>query len=112
MIRKTHQKAFTLYTGLALLVGLLFITSMFIGPSTLSINAVWAALVAPDQSPSAIIVNQIRLPRTILAALVGATLGLAGSEMTEDMHCKQGAPCKVRPQHRLSKQQRYWQKGI
>jgi iron complex transport system permease protein len=81
MIRKTHQKTFTLYTGLALLVGLLFITSMFIGPSTLSINAVWAALVAPDQSPSAIIVNQIRLPRTILAALVGATLGLAGATL-------------------------------
>ena len=81
MIPKTHQKPLVLYAWLALLVGLLFITSMFIGPSTLSIKAVWAALTAPDQSPSTIIVSQIRLPRTILATLVGATLGLAGATL-------------------------------
>jgi iron complex transport system permease protein len=81
MNRKISQKPVTLYAGLTALVGLLFVTSFFVGPSAVSPGAIWHALVTPDQSPSAIIVHEIRLPRTILAALVGATLGLAGATL-------------------------------
>ena len=75
------RSGIALYAGLSALVAALFVASILIGPSSLSPGAVWYALTAPDQSPSAIIVHEIRLPRTILAALVGATLGIAGATL-------------------------------
>ncbi len=75
------RSGIALYAGLSALVAALFVASFLIGPSSLSPGAVWHALIAPDQSPSAIIVHEIRLPRTILAALVGATLGIAGATL-------------------------------
>lgn len=55
--------------------------SMVVGPVSLELPAIWQALVAPADSPSAIIVNEIRLPRTLLALTVGASLGLAGAAL-------------------------------
>ena len=75
------RSGIALYAGLSALVAALFVASILIGPSSLSPGAVWYALTAPDQLPSAIIVHEIRLPRTILAALVGATLGIAGATL-------------------------------
>ena len=71
----------TLYGMLTGAVLLLMIASFMIGPSALSPAAVWGALMAPDASPSAIIVQEIRLPRTLLAVMVGASLGLAGAAL-------------------------------
>jgi iron complex transport system permease protein len=71
----------SLYFGLTLAVLALFVVSLMTGPSALSVEEVWNALVAPDASPSAIIVREIRLPRTLLAILVGASLGLAGAAL-------------------------------
>nr|WP_051797628.1 iron chelate uptake ABC transporter family permease subunit [Catenuloplanes japonicus] len=50
--------------------------SRFIGPAE-----VWRVLWNDDGSPSAVIVHQLRLPRTALAIGVGAALGLAGTLM-------------------------------
>jgi iron complex transport system permease protein len=71
----------SLYFGLTLAVLALFVVSLMTGPSALSVEEVWNALVAPDAAPSAIIVREIRLPRTLLAILVGASLGLAGAAL-------------------------------
>ncbi len=70
-----------LYGFLALAVTGLAILSFMTGPSALSAGSVWSALVAPDASPSSIIVREIRLPRTLLAILVGASLGLSGAAL-------------------------------
>jgi iron complex transport system permease protein len=49
------------------------------GPSALSLREVVQALLAPDsQGPAADIVLRVRLPRVLLALLVGASLSVAG----------------------------------
>jgi iron complex transport system permease protein len=70
-----------LYAALSASVVLLAGLSLLIGPAWLTPDAVWQALVAPDDAPAAIIVREIRLPRTLLAGLVGASLGLAGAAL-------------------------------
>ncbi|HEX7883424.1 MAG TPA: iron chelate uptake ABC transporter family permease subunit, partial [Afipia sp.] len=63
---------------LAILVAALFAVSLMTGPAHFSPRTVAAALFS-DQGVASIIVRDIRLPRTILAALIGATFGLAGA---------------------------------
>lgn len=67
----------------ALVVALIAVAglSLMVGPAGLSPAAVWQALTVPDQAPAAIIVYEIRLPRTILGAMVGASLGLGGAAL-------------------------------
>ena len=64
----------------ALTIGLT-VMSFLTGPAGLSPGAVWQAVMAPDEAPASIIFWEIRLPRTVLAALVGASLGLAGAAL-------------------------------
>jgi iron complex transport system permease protein len=61
----------------ALVFGLAFL-SLMVGPAPLSPRAVIAALFEGD-GIAGIIVRDIRLPRTALAGLIGATFGLAGA---------------------------------
>lgn len=65
---------------LAVLVAALFTLSLMTGPAHFSPRAVATALVT-DQGVTSIIVRDIRLPRTLLAALIGATFGLAGASL-------------------------------
>ena len=51
-----------------------------VGPAGLSPRAAIAGLFSGD-GPAGIIVRDIRLPRTLLAALIGATLGLSGAAL-------------------------------
>src|SRR5690349_23092660 len=51
-----------------------------VGPAGLSPRAAVAGLFSGD-GPAGIIVRDIRLPRTLLAALIGATLGLSGAAL-------------------------------
>lgn len=63
-------------------VALSALLALGIGPVDIAPGRVWALLT--DQaatSPEAVIVRSIRLPRVVLAVLVGATLGLAGAVM-------------------------------
>jgi iron complex transport system permease protein len=65
-----------------LLAGLcvaLFMGSLLTGPGSLNPLAALAALVGSDATPAAIIMQEIRLPRAVLAVLTGASLGLAGA---------------------------------
>lgn len=69
------------YGVLAAMVIVFTAMSFLTGPVGLSPAAVWQAIIVPDEAPAAIIFWEIRLPRTILAALVGASLGLAGAAL-------------------------------
>src|SRR5437764_1030655 len=51
-----------------------------VGPAGLSPRAALAGLVS-GEGPAGVIVRDIRLPRTLLAALIGATLGLSGAAL-------------------------------
>ncbi len=66
--------------ALAVVVAALFVMSLLTGPAHFSFRAVAGALVS-DQGVTSIIVRDIRLPRTLLALLIGATFGLAGASL-------------------------------
>ena len=58
------------------------VVSLALGPVRLSIGEVWTSLVNPGrlspESPAAVIVREARLPRVLLAGLVGLSLSIAG----------------------------------
>jgi iron complex transport system permease protein len=66
---------------LVLLALALFVLSLGLGPVRLSPGEVAAALFAGPEETNRIIVAEIRLPRAILAASIGAMLGLAGAAL-------------------------------
>ena len=70
-----------LYTAILVFLFCLIVLSMMVGSVSLSGAEIWRAFIQPDVSASAIIVHEIRLPRTILAVLVGGTLGLSGAAL-------------------------------
>jgi iron complex transport system permease protein len=69
-----------LVVALAALVLALAFLSLMVGSAPLSPRAVLAALFDGD-GIAGIIVRDIRLPRTLLAGLIGATFGLAGAAL-------------------------------
>ncbi len=66
--------------SLAILVVLLFAMSLAIGPANLSLRTTLMALLNGN-GVEGLIVRDIRLPRTILCVLVGATFGVAGAAL-------------------------------
>ncbi len=64
--------------GLALLV-LLACVSLLAGRVWLSPQEIIAGLLDPASSLAGLVIEEVRLPRTLLAILVGASLGLAGA---------------------------------
>jgi iron complex transport system permease protein len=60
---------------------LLCLLSVWLGSKEISFGAVWQVLWHDDGSADAVIIHSVRLPRTLLAVLVGAGLGLAGCVM-------------------------------
>jgi len=79
-VNATGRKDIKLNMALAALVAALGVLSLTVGPAALSPRAVLAALIDGDGIPG-IIVRDIRLPRTLLAGLIGATFGLAGAAL-------------------------------
>src|SRR5438552_13325146 len=75
-----HHSALYLTIALATLIVMLALASLMAGPAGLSPRAALAGLFSGD-GPAGIIVRDIRLPRTLLAALIGATLGLSGAAL-------------------------------
>src|SRR3982075_661196 len=67
--------------GLVVLVVLLALISLGIGPVRLSPLAVIEALFGGGSDVQQVIVQEIRLPRTILAFAIGAILGLSGAAL-------------------------------
>jgi iron complex transport system permease protein len=66
--------------ALAALIALLALASLMVGPAGLSPREVLAGLIGGDGA-AGIIVRDIRLPRTLLALLIGGTFGLAGAAL-------------------------------
>ena len=65
--------------GLALLVALLFAASLFTGPAGLDIATSFDGLFLGGNEAARLVMQEIRLPRAILGAMIGATLGLSGA---------------------------------
>jgi len=69
-----------LVAGLGLLL-LAMLASVLFGAADISPPTVWNALVAPDGSSNHLIIRTLRVPRALIAALVGAALAVAGAIM-------------------------------
>ncbi|MGO4525764.1 FecCD family ABC transporter permease [Microvirga sp. 2MCAF35] len=64
--------------GLIALLGCLSIASLVVGPAPVTVSVALKALVT-EQAAASIVVREIRLPRTLLALLVGWIFGLSGA---------------------------------
>jgi len=51
------------------------------GPADVSMSAVWGALIGSGDATAAVIVRELRLPRALLAFLVGGSLALTGAAL-------------------------------
>lgn len=60
-------------------LSLLLVASVMWGSRTVPAPEVWSALLVSDGSTDAIVVRELRMPRTLLGLLVGAALGMAGA---------------------------------
>lgn len=66
---------------LAMLLAAAGFLSMLIGPAGVGFNELVRGIGGQERGAAWIIMSEIRLPRTILAVMVGATLGLAGAAL-------------------------------
>lgn len=62
--------------ALALLLALLL--SVMLGATDIALRQATALLLHPDDSTESLVIHSLRLPRTLVAALAGAGLGVAG----------------------------------
>jgi iron complex transport system permease protein len=79
-VNSTRQNGWYLVAGLAAIILVLAVLSLMVGPAGLSPRAALAGLF-DGEGTAGIIVRSIRLPRTALALLIGATLGLSGAAL-------------------------------
>jgi iron complex transport system permease protein len=78
----TPRNVLVVAVVMSLLLVLTVLVSLTIGAVHLPLSEVWAALVSPGKnSEAAVIVRGIRLPRILLAILVGAALSVAGTAL-------------------------------
>ncbi len=70
-----------LFGALISLVAVMFLTSLFIGYAAIPPGVGLAALFGVGDPLIVTVMQEIRLPRTLLAAMVGASLGLSGAAM-------------------------------
>lgn len=66
---------------LALLVVVLFVLSLLIGPAHLPVGASLHALAFGGDHRLALVMHEIRLPRALLAVMIGAALGASGAAL-------------------------------
>lgn len=76
----TRRNAIAVAAAMGLLLFLVGLVSLGIGGVHLSLHQVWRSLAGSGADPQSItIVRDLRLPRILLAALVGAALGVSGT---------------------------------
>ncbi|TRW79704.1 iron chelate uptake ABC transporter family permease subunit [Mycolicibacterium sp. 018/SC-01/001] len=63
----------------AALLGVLCVLSLAVGTQHVSLGTVWQALTSGSTTGQEWIVRDLRIPRTVLAVLVGIALGLSGT---------------------------------
>ena len=86
MTKSSSPSSFTLDRPLYLLIISAVLTmiaflSLLIGPASISALNVFSGLFGYGDETIVIIVQQIRLPRTMLGLMIGATLGLSGAAL-------------------------------
>lgn len=65
--------------GAIALLAITALASLFTGSRDLDPGIVFDALLRPDGSPEHIVIQNLRIPRTVLGVLVGAALGVGGA---------------------------------
>ncbi|MEM9966955.1 MAG: iron ABC transporter permease [Pseudomonadota bacterium] len=70
-----------LISCLALVLVGLFLAALTLGPAAIGPVESLQALIFGDSGPLTLVMREIRLPRALLAIMVGASLGLAGAAM-------------------------------
>lgn len=70
-----------LIASLVCIVLVLFAVSMAVGRASIGFVDVLRAVLAGELTPQTLVFTELRLPRALLGALVGASLGLAGAAM-------------------------------
>src|SRR5688572_16414784 len=80
MVELARRRGVVITAAVALLV-IAVVASLAIGARSLSPGEVLTAVFHPDDSPAATVVLDQRLPRTVVAILVGAGLAVAGVVM-------------------------------
>lgn len=78
--RQRRLRILGLLVGVAVLV-MICLLSIAVGAKSIPLHAVWDALFHNDGSADAVVVRDLRVPRTILGLLVGAAMALAGALM-------------------------------
>ncbi len=73
------KRSIPLVVALAGLLAIVFVVSLLIGEVWLNPLEVWREVFLPGPHLAALIVTDLRLPRAVLACLVGASLGLSGA---------------------------------
>ena len=76
-----NARFYGLVALLSCVVLALFLMSLLTGPAATSFADALSGLFTDDRGPLALIMQEIRLPRTILAVAIGATLGLSGAAL-------------------------------
>lgn len=66
---------------LTLLVAVLFMASLLVGPAAIGLGSSIAALFGDEGEAAVLVMQEIRLPRAILGAMIGASLGLSGAAL-------------------------------
>ncbi len=68
-----------LIVALAGLMVVLFCASLVVGPAGIGVGESLAALVTGEDSLIGLVMREVRLPRALLAVMIGASLGLSGA---------------------------------
>ena len=80
-IDRRSKRLLGLYAGLGAALCVVFMASLCIGPVWIGPSTVLSLLHGDGADPLAIIAREIRLPRALLAILVGGSLGLGGAAL-------------------------------
>ena len=95
----TRRSGWRLEAMLLVLIAVLGAVSLVVGPAGLSPRTALAGLLT-GEGPAGIIVRDIRLPRTVLALLIGATLGLSGAALQGLLRNPLAEPALFAPRRR------------
>ncbi|MBS0363329.1 MAG: iron ABC transporter permease [Proteobacteria bacterium] len=68
-----------LVAGASAVLAVAVVASLFLGRVSLGPADLWAGLTSPHDSLAGLVVTELRIPRAVLAVLVGAALGLSGA---------------------------------